>query len=62
MVKLFKRHKEGVIGLVLPEPLLSLARRFIRHGELGDLWKAPNGQGRFEVIMVDPEEILAASV
>ena len=28
LVKLLKRHKEGVIGLVLPEPLLSLARRF----------------------------------
>ena len=50
MVKLLKRHKEGVIGLVLPEPLLSLARRFITHGELGDLWKAPNGHGRFEVL------------
>ena len=32
------------------------------HGELGDLWKAPNGHGRFEVLAVDPEEVLAASV
>ena len=48
--------------LVLPEPLLSLARRFMTHGPLGDLWKAPNGHGRFEVHEVDPEEILAASV
>ncbi|MEN6407929.1 MAG: histidine phosphatase family protein [Thermoguttaceae bacterium] len=62
LVKLFKRHKEGVIGLVLPEPLLSLARRFLTHGELGDLWKAPNGHGRFEVLSVDSEEALAASV
>jgi probable phosphoglycerate mutase len=62
MVKLLKRHKEGVIGLVLPEPLRSLARRFVAHCELGDLWKAPNGHGPFEVLAVDPEEILAASV
>jgi broad specificity phosphatase PhoE len=62
LVKLLKRHKEGVIGLVLPEPLLSLARRFIVHGELGDLWKAPNGHGRFEVLQVDCEEVLAAGV
>ena len=62
IVKLLKRRKEGVVGLVLPEPLLSLARRFITHGVLGDLWKAPNGHGRFEVHNVDPEEILAASV
>jgi broad specificity phosphatase PhoE len=62
VVKLLKRHKEGVIGLVLPEPLLSLARRFLTRGELGDLWKAPNGHGRFEVLAVDAEEFLAASV
>ena len=62
IAKLLKRRKEGVIGLVLPEPLLSLARRFMTHEPLGDLWKAPNGHGRFEVHDVDPEEILAASV
>ena len=62
VAKLLKRHKEGVIGLVLPEPLRSLARRFVAHCELGDLWKAPNGYGRIEVLAVDPEEILAASV
>ena len=62
IVKLLKRRKEGVIGLVLPEPLLSLARRFITHGVLGDLWKAPNGHGRVEVLDVDPDEVLAASV
>jgi probable phosphoglycerate mutase len=62
IVKILRRRKEGVIGLVLPEPLLSLARRFITHGVLGDLWKAPNGHGRFEVLQVDPEGVLAASV
>lgn len=62
LVKLLKRHKGGVIGLVVPEPLLSLARRFITRGELGDLWKAPNGHGRFEVLTVEPDEVLAASV
>jgi phosphoserine phosphatase len=62
IVRLLKRRKEGVIGLVLPEPLLSLARRFLKHEALGDLWKAPNGHGRVEFIEVEPEEILAASV
>jgi len=59
LTKLLKRHKEGVIALVVPEPLLSLARRFITHGELGDLWKAPNGHGRFEILTVTLEEALA---
>jgi broad specificity phosphatase PhoE len=62
LVKLLKRRKEHVIGLVLPEPLLSLARRFLTHGALGDLWKAPNGHGRVEVLDVEPDEVLAATV
>lgn len=62
LAKLLKRHKEGVIGLVLPEPLLSLARRFITHRELGDLWKAPLGRERFEVLAITPDEVLAAGV
>lgn len=62
VTKLLKRHKEGVIGLVVPEPLRSLARRFINHEGLGDLWKAPNGHGPFEVLELEPEEVLAASV
>jgi broad specificity phosphatase PhoE len=62
VMKLLKRHKQGVIGLVVPEPLLSLVRRFIGHGELGDLWKAPNGHGRFEILEMAPDGVLAASV
>ena len=62
LVKLLKRHKEGAIGLVLPDPLRSLARRFITGEELGDLWKAPNGHGWIEVLEVDVEEVLAAAV
>jgi broad specificity phosphatase PhoE len=62
VVKLLKRHKEGVIGIVVPEPLRSLVRRFLSHEELGDLWKAPNGHGPFEVLEVDSEEVLAARV
>jgi probable phosphoglycerate mutase len=62
LVKLMKRHKEGVIGLVLPEPLLSLARRFVVHRELGDLWKPTNGNQRVEWLHVDVDEVLAAGV
>jgi len=56
LTKLLKRHRDGVIALVVPEPLLSLARRFLTHGELGDLWKAPNGHGRIEMLTVAQEE------
>jgi broad specificity phosphatase PhoE len=59
MNKLLKRHKEGTIGLVVPEPLASLVRRLVLHGELGNLWKAAGGHGSWEVLDVEPEKILA---
>lgn len=51
--KLLKRHREGVIGIVVPEPLASLVRRHISQGELGDLWKATAEHGRWEVLEVE---------
>ena len=61
IVRLLRRHKDGTIGLVLPEPLLSLARRFVTHGELGDLWKPARSPQRWEMLEVDPEFVLAPS-
>jgi len=61
LYKLLKRHKQGVIGLVLPEPLWSLAHRVLAHSELGDLWAATRRHGCWETVEVDPEEILALS-
>jgi broad specificity phosphatase PhoE len=59
MIKLLKRHKQGTIGLVVPEPLASLVRRFLQQGELGDLWKVTNGHGHWEILEVEPEEVLS---
>lgn len=50
MAKLLKRHKEGMIAVVLPEPMASLARHYFDHGELGDLWKAASTHGQWEII------------
>lgn len=61
LYKLFKRHKQGVIGLVLPEPLWSLAYRFVTRAELGDLWAASRRHGCWESVEVDPAEVLALS-
>jgi broad specificity phosphatase PhoE len=52
--KLLKRHREGVIGLVVSEPLASLVRRRVKQGELGDLWKAAAEHGRWEILEVEP--------
>jgi probable phosphoglycerate mutase len=52
MAKLLKRHKEGMIAMVLSEPMASLVRRYLDHGPLGDLWKASSMHGQWEAIEV----------
>ena len=57
MTRLLKRHKEGVIGLVVPEPLASLVRCYVTRDALGNLWHAAAGHGRWEVLEVQPEVV-----
>jgi probable phosphoglycerate mutase len=61
VTKLLKRHKEGVIGLVVAEPLASLVKQFITQSELGDLWKAAAEHGRWDVLEVTPEVLAQPS-
>jgi broad specificity phosphatase PhoE len=62
LTKLLKRHRDGIIGLILPEPLRSLARRFVSNEPLGDLWKAVSAHQCVETLTMEPDEILAAGV
>lgn len=62
LVKLLRRHKESdTIAVVLPEPLFSLARRFLAQAELGDLWTAGKDQPLFEIYSVEVENLLSGS-
>jgi probable phosphoglycerate mutase len=61
MTRLLKRHKQGVIGLVLPEPLATLVRCFIKHEALGDLWKAATEHQPWEILEVASEQALTPS-
>lgn len=58
--KLFKKHKQGVIGLVAPEPLASIIARELGRGEIGDLWKAGEKHGCWESVGVEPETLVQA--
>lgn len=49
LTKLGKKHKSGVIGLVMPEPLASLVRCQLRDDVPCDFWK-PTPCGTWEVI------------
>lgn len=52
MKRLLKKHRQGVIGLVIPDPLASILRSCIAHSELGDLWKAECDFGHWELLDV----------
>jgi probable phosphoglycerate mutase len=61
MTKLLKRHKDGVIGLVVPEPLASLVRCCVKHEVLSELWKLGPEHPRWEILEVAPETVLTPS-
>jgi broad specificity phosphatase PhoE len=52
-----KRHRQGVVALVVPEPLASVVRCVLEHSDLGDLWKAECDNGHWELIDVEPEKL-----
>jgi broad specificity phosphatase PhoE len=54
LAKILKKHKSGVIGLVLPEPLASLARAKLTQRQLGDLWEVEAVHGGYETLQVEP--------
>lgn len=60
MAKLAKKHKDGVVGLVVPEPLASMVRVAVRGGELGDLWRAPAAHGQWEALELNRAPVTAA--
>ena len=60
LAKLAKKHKEGVIGLVVPEPLASLVCNVVRQDRLSDLWQATEG-GRCETIFLEPATMIPAT-
>ena len=57
MGKILKKHKQGTVALVVPEPMASLVRRFADNSQLGDLWKTTSVHGRWDVLDITPSLI-----
>lgn len=55
LTKVLKKHKQGAIALVIPEPVASLARSYLSHTEIGDFWKNGGFCGKWEVISLEPQ-------
>jgi probable phosphoglycerate mutase len=53
LAKLMKKHKaEGLLALVVPEPLASVVRKVLRHDNWGDLWHCSDAAAKWELIDV----------
>ena len=46
-------HDQGVIAIVVPEPLNSIVRAALGMGELHDLWHAGAERGPWDVVEID---------
>lgn len=57
--KLLRKHKEGTIALVAPEPLASVVRHVLHHDEVTGLWKGSERCGVWETIEI-PDEVGAS--
>ncbi|MFO0902575.1 MAG: histidine phosphatase family protein [Pirellulales bacterium] len=53
--KVRKKHSNKTIGIVLPEPIFSLARSYLESSELGDVWKAECECGGW--LVIDPAAV-----
>jgi probable phosphoglycerate mutase len=56
--KLLKKHKSGVLAIVVPEPLASLIRCYLSRSELGDLWLAETRSGSWDSLDVQPAQVV----
>jgi len=54
LAKLLKKHKDGVVAIVVPEPLTTVVRSLLNESSLGDLWKAECNAGGWEQFDLPP--------
>jgi probable phosphoglycerate mutase len=59
LAKLLKKHKsDGLLAMVIPEPLASVFRNVLGHEGWGDLWRCASCNGRWQLLEVpEPAEV-----
>jgi probable phosphoglycerate mutase len=58
LTKILKKHKQGTIAVVAPEPLASVIHSYLLQCEVGDLWKGGNACGKWEAITLQPDRLV----
>ena len=59
--RILKKHRQGVIAVVAPEPLASIVRSCLSQSAVRDLWNAECDFGEWEVIDLDETRATLAS-
>lgn len=54
--KLIRKHESGRIGILVPDPLASIAQRCLLGGRLGDIWQLERDSGTFDTVFVHSTE------
>jgi probable phosphoglycerate mutase len=57
--KTLRKHRWGVIALIVPEPLATVLCCMLKNEELGDLWHAERTGASWELIEIEPAATLA---
>ncbi|MBC8352293.1 MAG: histidine phosphatase family protein [Planctomycetes bacterium] len=60
LAKLIRKHKDGVVALIVPEPLTSVILSLLKECELDDLWKAECRGGGWEAFQLAPGGLVTA--
>ena len=60
LTKIFKKHKDGMIALVIPDPLACVVQGELSKREIGDFWKTKSECGKWEVIAGEPHTVIEA--
>lgn len=55
--KLLRKHKEGMIALVVPEPLTSLVRAWLLQSQVGEFWRPREEAPGWELIQIEPRAL-----
>ncbi len=59
LTKLAKKHKEGTVGILVPEPLASLLHCLLLHEAVGGLWRVNGNKGTPWELIEMPAEVLS---
>lgn len=57
LAKIAKKHKSGIVAIVVAEPLASLLRNVLRDDELGDLWQVEGESLPYWELIDVPSEV-----